>query len=141
MISIGIVGASGYAGGELLRILLQHPEVEIRLATSKQHSGEYVFKVHPNLKGMTDLVFSPETPLDAAGKVDLLFLALPHGSSVKVVPEIVERGGRLIDMSADFRMKDPEAYPEWYGWEHPSPDLLGKFVYGLPELHREEIRN
>lgn len=141
MISVGIVGASGYAGGELFRLLLQHPEVEIKVATSKQHAGEYVHKTHPNLKGLTNLVFSADSPLEAASKVDLLFLSVPHGSSAKITPEIVEQGTRLIDLSADFRLKDPEDYPVWYGWEHPAPDLLSKFVYGLPELHRNDIRN
>lgn len=141
MISAGIVGGSGYAGGELLRLLIQHPEVEVKIATSKQHAGENVSKVHPNLKGLTDLAFSSETPLDASAKVDVLFLAVPHGSSADITPDIVDQGARVIDLSADFRLKDPEAYPVWYGWNHPAPDLLGKFVYGMPELHREEIRN
>lgn len=141
LITVGIIGASGYAGGELLRILLQHPEVEVKIATSKQHAGEPVFRVHQNLKGLTKLNFSGDTPLDAASKVDLLFLAVPHGSSIKVTPSLVESGVRIIDLSADFRLRDPEAYPAWYGWEHPAPDLLGRFVYGLPELHRDEIRN
>ncbi len=141
MKSIGIIGASGYAGGELFRILLQHPEVEIKIATSQQHAGEYVFKVHPNLKGLTDLKFSADSPLEAAGKVDLLFLAVPHGSSVRITPELVETGVRIIDLSADFRLRNPDAYPLWYGWEHPAPDLLNRFVYGMPEIHRERLKN
>lgn len=139
MLSVGIVGASGYAGGELLRLLLQHPEVEVKLATSKQYAGEYLFKAHPNLKGLTDLRFTSDSPVDAATKVDLLFMAVPHGSSAKVTPAVVEQGTRVIDLSADFRLRNPSDYPVWYGWEHPAPDLLEKFVYGLPELHRDQI--
>lgn len=141
MITIGIIGASGYAGGELLRLLLQHPEVEIGFATSQQHSGEYVFKSHPNLKGLTDLRFTSDRPEDVAGKVDILFMAVPHGSSAGVTPKLVEQGVRIIDLSADFRLRDPDTYPLWYGWDHPAPDLLQKFVYGMPELHREELRS
>lgn len=139
MLSVGIVGASGYAGGELLRLLLQHPEIEVKIATSKQHSGEFVFKVHPNLKGLSNLVFTSDSPEDVASKVDLVFMAVPHGSSAPVIPRVIEQGGRIIDLSADFRLKNPEDYPVWYGWEHPIPELLGKFAYGLPELHRSEI--
>lgn len=141
MTSVGIVGASGYVGGELIRILLQHPRVEVTYATSKQHAGEPVSRVHQNLRGLTNLKFTDADPVDVSGKVDVLFLAVPHGSSVKVTPQIVEQGTRVIDLSADFRLNDPEAYPQWYGWDHPAADLLGKFVYGIPELHREEIRN
>lgn len=141
MVTVGIVGASGYAGGELLRLLLQHPEVEVTAVTSRQHAGEFVFKSQPNLKGFTDLKFSGDSVESVAGKVDLIFLAVPHGSSVSVTPKIIETGSRIIDLSADFRLKNPGDYPQWYGWEHNSPDLLERFVYGLPEIHRDEIRN
>lgn len=139
MLSVGVVGASGYAGGELLRLLLQHPEIEIKAATSKKHAGDYVFKAHPNLKGLTDLRFEADSPEDIATRVDLLFMAVPHGSSAGVTPKIVEQGVRVIDLSADFRLRNPDDYPTWYGWVHPAPDLLSKFTYGLPELHRSEI--
>lgn len=139
MISVGVLGASGYAGGELLRLLLQHPEIEVKEITSNQYSGEYVFKAHPNLKGLSNLKFTSDPPDVVASRVDLLFVALPHGSSARITPEVVEQGIRIIDLSADFRLKNPEDYPVWYGWEHPAPDLLGKFSYGLPELHRSEI--
>ncbi len=141
MIKVGIVGASGYAGGELLRLLSTHPEVEVSAATSKHNAGDYVFKVHPNLKGFTSLKFTAETPEEVAGRVDLLFLAVPHGSSARITPGLVESGVRIIDMSADFRFRDSSKYPVWYGWEHPAPDLLSRFVYGMPELHRDQIRN
>ncbi len=139
-IKVSVIGASGYVGGELLRILLTHRDVEIVNATSRQHAGEYVHKVHPNLKGMTNLKFSGEDAVAAAAKADVAFLALPHKASVQVVPKLMETGVRIIDMSADYRLKDPGKYVEWYGYAHPYPDLLKKFVYGLPELHREELR-
>lgn len=139
MVSVGIVGASGYIGGELLRILVNHPDVEVGLVTSRQNAGKRVTRTHPNLKGFTNLVYSKDSPVDAAGKVDLIFLAVPHGKSVQTTPEIVESGTKVIDLSADFRLKNAEDYPLWYGWEHPYPDLLSKFVYGLPELHGPEI--
>ncbi|MGB9727069.1 MAG: N-acetyl-gamma-glutamyl-phosphate reductase [Nitrososphaeria archaeon] len=141
MVKVGIVGASGYVGGELLRILLGHPEAEIVSVTSRQHVGEYVFKVHPNLKGMTSLQFTAEDPLTLASKVDVIFLAVPHGVSCKITPKLAETGVKIVDMSADFRLKDAAEYQKWYGWSHPAPDLLEKFVYGLPELHREELKN
>lgn len=141
MVTVGIAGASGYAGGELLRLLLQHPEVDIKSVTSKQHAGEYVFKVHPNLKGLTNLSFTKESPEEVATVVDLLFMAVPHGSSASVTPRVIDQGTRVVDLSADFRLHNPDDYPTWYGWEHPAPDLLKKFAYGLPELHRDEIRN
>ena len=141
MRTVGIVGASGYVGGELLRLLLMHKDIQVSVVTSQQHSGEYVSKVHPNLKGLTDLVFSADTPEEAASKVDIIFLALPHGSSKNHVPKISEMGVRIIDMSADFRFKDPANYPVWYGWDHPAPDMLQKFVYGMPELHRNELKS
>lgn len=141
MKTVGIIGASGYIGGELLRLLLSHTEVQVNVATSQQHSGDYVFRVNPNLKGFTDLVFTNDAPEEVASKVDILFMAVPHGSSVEHVPKIAEMGVKIIDMSADFRLKNPADYPTWYGWEHPAPDLLSKFVYGMPELHREELKS
>lgn len=141
MVTAGIVGASGYGGGELLRILLQHDEVEIKVVTSQQHAGDYVFRVHQNLKGLTDLSFSDASPVEVATKVDIVFMAVPHGTSAPVMTAILDQGTRVIDLSADFRLHNAEDYPLWYGWEHPAPDLLGKFAYGLPELHRERIRN
>ncbi len=135
-----IVGASGFTGGELLRILLQHPHAEVVCATSRKFKGEYVYRVHPNLRGVTQLKFV-EPNLDVVLKADVVFLALPHGESVKWVPQLHQSGVAVFDLSADFRLKDPEAYVEWYKWPHPHPypDLLAKAVYGQPELHREEL--
>jgi len=138
---VGVMGASGYVGGELLRILLLHPKVELSLATSRQYNGEYLHRVHPNLRGATDLKFTNPNPTDIPKDCDLVFTAVPHGSSVKNTPKILESGVKVIDLSADFRLKNPEEYPKWYGWQHPHPQLLVKAVYGLPELHRNEIRN
>ncbi len=141
MVKVSIIGASGYVGGELLRILSRHPGVEIVAAHSRQHAGEYVHRVHPNLKGVLDMQFTGEDPVNLASRSDVVFLSVPHGASVKITPRLVELGVRIVDMSADFRLKDPSAYRTWYHYDHPYPDLLGKFVYGLPELHREELRN
>jgi len=141
MVKVSVVGASGYVGGELLRILSRHPDVELASLTSRQYAGEYVHKVHPNLKGVLNARFTGEDALTAASKADVVFLALPHKASVSVVPEIIKLGVKIVDMSADFRLKDPEQYKIWYGYEHPYPELLKKFVYGLPELHRDELRS
>ncbi len=140
MFKIAVIGASGYVGGELLRILSSHPGVEVMAAHSRKYAGDYVYRVHPNLKGTLTLRFTGEDPVKLAGEADLVFLAVPHGASVKVTPEIMELGVKIIDMSADFRLKEPSAYELWYGYKHPRPDLLGKFIYGLAELHRDEIR-
>ncbi|MGC8614149.1 MAG: N-acetyl-gamma-glutamyl-phosphate reductase, partial [Conexivisphaera sp.] len=114
--------------------------VELIAAHSRQYAGEYVHRVHPNLRGVLTMQFTGEDPIRIASRSDLVFLSVPHGASVKVTPKLVELGVRVIDMSADFRLKDPSAYELWYHYKHPYPDLLGKFVYGLAELHREELR-
>ncbi len=132
-----IVGASGYAGGELLRLLLGHPGVEVVQATSESHFGKYVHALHPNLRGRTSLTFS------RAGDVapcDVLFLALPHGEAMQRIEQLAALAPRIIDLSADFRLRDPAAYPRWYGHAHAAPQWLERFHYGLPELHREALR-
>ncbi|MFA5363835.1 MAG: N-acetyl-gamma-glutamyl-phosphate reductase [Candidatus Bathyarchaeia archaeon] len=138
---VGIIGGSGYVGGELLRLLLPHPDVELTTVTSRANAGEYVFTVHPNLRAATQLKFTPPNIANVTANCDLVFAAMPHGKSVELVPELVETGVKVIDMSADYRLRNPADYDKWYGWKHTHPDLLAKAVYGCPELHREEIKN
>ena len=138
---IGIIGGSGYVGGELLRLLLLHPQVEVTTVTSRASVGEYIFNLHPNLRGLTQLKFVPQDIAALQKNCDLVFTATPHGGSVNLVPKLLEAGLKVIDMSADFRLKNPIAYETWYGWTHAHPELLKEAAYGLPELHRQEIKN
>jgi len=140
-VRVGIIGGSGYVGGELLRLLLLHPQVEVTMVTSRKYAGEFVFGFHPNLRGATQLKFLPLNLSDLAKNCDLVFTATPHGSSVNLVPKLLEMGLKVIDMSADFRLKNPDDYVRWYGWKHAHPEFLKEAVYGLTELHREEIKN
>jgi len=141
MLRIGIIGGSGYVGSELLRLLLLHPQVEVAMVTSRQSAGEYVFNVHPNLRGLTQLKFVPIDIAELQKNCDLTFTATPHGGSVNLVPKLLEAGLKVIDMSADFRLKNPADYETYYGWKHAHPEMLKEAVYGSPELHREEIKN
>ncbi len=131
-----IVGASGYVGGELLRLLLGHPEIEVAQITSETYAGQYAYFVHPNLRGHTGLRF---TPLAELAPTDQLFLALPHGLAMNHVADWAGIAERIVDLSGDFRLRNPADYPRWYGHEHPAPEWLSRFVYGLPELHREDL--
>ena len=140
MFRIGIVGGTGYVGSEILRLLLIHPQVEVTMVTSRQTAGEYVFNIHPNLRGITQLKFVPLSIAEIQNNCDLVFTATPHGGSMNLVPRLLETGIKVIDMSADFRLKEPGAYDKWYGWTHSNPELLKEAAYGLPELHREEIK-
>ena len=140
MVRVAVLGASGYIGGELLRLLLQHPEAELVAATSRTHAGEYVFRVHPNLRGTTELKFSSFDGGGLAGSADLAFAALPHGESVKAVPQLADAGLKVIDLSADFRLSDSRMYPVWYGYDHPRPDLLERFVLSIPEINRDKVK-
>jgi len=140
VVRVGVVASSGYIGGELLRLLLQHPKVELTTATSRRHAGEYIFRVHPNLRGVSALTFTDFNQGKLTEASDVVFSALPHGESIKYIPQLAETGLKIIDLSADFRLKDPNKYRTWYGFEHPAPDLLQDFVYAIPELNREEIR-
>lgn len=137
---IGIIGGSGYVGGELLRLLLLHPQVEVTMVTSRQSAGEFIFNVHPNLRGLTQLKFVPQDMNELQKNCDLIFTATPHGGSVSLVPKLLEAGLKVIDMSADFRLKNPADYETYYGWKHAHPEMLKDAAYGLPELHREEIK-
>jgi N-acetyl-gamma-glutamyl-phosphate/LysW-gamma-L-alpha-aminoadipyl-6-phosphate reductase len=136
-VSASIVGASGYVGGELLRLLLAHPEVDVRQATSHRLAGTFVHAAHPNLRGLTRLEFTPHEPI---APCDVLFLALPHGQAAGRIEQFAAVAPRIIDLSSDFRLKSPEAYQHWYGQPHPAPPWLERFVYGLPELHRDQLR-
>jgi len=140
MVRAAVIAASGYIGGELVRLLLQHPETELVAATSRRYEGEYLFRVHPNLRGITDMKFTAYEQAEVAAKADVVFTALPHGESVNYVPGLAETGVRIVDLSADFRLRDPEHYRRWYGYEHPSPGLLAKFVFAVPEINREQVR-
>ena len=135
--SVSIVGASGYAGGELLRLLLDHPEVDIKQVTSERNDGSFVHFTHPNLRGRTQLKFNR---LEALEQCDFLFLGLPHGGSMGAIDHFASLAGRIVDLSADFRLRDARRYERWYGCEHLAPEWLERFVYGLPELERESLR-
>ncbi len=135
---VSIAGASGYAGGELLRLLLFHPHVEIKQATSERFDGKFVYKAHPNLRKLSKLKFCSLAELEPC---DALFLCLPHGRSMTDVDVYREKAGKIIDLSADFRLNDPLLYERFYRKPHAQPDSLKKFVYGIPELHREEMKN
>ena len=134
---VSIVGASGYGGGELLRLLLQHPEVEVHQCTSERFVGKPVTRLHPNLRKRTNLKFCSIEELD---KVDLVFTALPHTRCMQKIDKFSSLADRIIDLSADFRLKKAEAYRQWYAVEHTRPDMLNEFVYGNVELHREEMK-
>lgn len=135
-IRASIVGGSGYAGGELLRLLLGHPEIEVAQVTSQRFAGRFVHSTHPNLRGATRLKFSTVEQLEPC---DLLYLALPHGRAAEQFEQFDALADRIVDLSADFRLRSPELYEAWYGKPHPNPALLDRFVYGLPEIYREEL--
>lgn len=139
MISASIIGASGYTGGDLLRILLMHSKVEVRQITSSANAGEYAHRIHPNLRGFTDLQFV--SPKEVKCDCDVVFLCTPHGASFDYVKDFHERGVRVVDLSADFRLHSKEDYPIWYKHAHKYPELLSKAVYGIPELHGEKIKD
>lgn len=139
-IRAAIVGGSGYTGGELLRILEGHPKIKLEAVTSRKQRNRSVSKVHPNLRGQTDLKFiDPQELSTKIDHLDILFLSTPHGSSMKLIDDY-RQVDKIVDLSADFRLKDPEDYQKWYGKEHLKPHILSKFVYGLPELHRADLK-
>ena len=134
---VSIVGGSGYTGGELLRLLLFHPRVTLVQVTSERFAGKPVYRVHPNLRGVTQARFCSLAELEPC---DTLFLCLPHGKSMEQMPRFQRLAGNIIDLSGDFRLATPEAYQKWYGRPHLYPELLGEFVYGIPELYRRNIQ-
>ncbi len=139
MIKVGIVGGTGYTGVELLRILADHPEADVRCITSRSEAGVPVAEMYPNLRGHYDLAFSEPDNRELAS-CDLVFFATPHGVAMESVPELLDAGTRVVDLSADFRIRDLDVWARWYGMPHTSPEWAEKAVYGLPEVAREQIR-
>ena len=138
MIRVSIAGGSGYAGGELLRLMLGHPEAEVQQVTSERLTGKFVHKAHPNLRRTTLLKFCR---LEELTPCDVLFLCLPHGESSQRIDDFRRLAPRIVDLGADFRLRDPDAYRRWYGRPHPRPELLERFVCGIAEVHRVELRD
>jgi len=139
MIKVGIVGGTGYTGAELLRILLRHPHARVAVITSRGEAGKAVSDLFPHLRGEFDLCFT-EPEVERLGACDLVFFATPNGTAMAQTPELLARGVRVVDLAADFRLKDPAQWETWYGMPHACPHLLAEAVYGLPELHREAVR-
>jgi N-acetyl-gamma-glutamyl-phosphate reductase len=138
MIKVGVVGGTGYTGVELLRLLAAHPDVQLSVITSRSEAGRAVSDLFPNLRGSVDLEFSvPDAGLLAA--CDLVYFATPNGTAMTMVPQLLEAGVRVIDLAADFRLRQPQAWEQWYGMAHACPELLGQAVYGLTEINRDAI--
>jgi|TARA_R100000005_G_scaffold90397_1_gene61695 N-acetyl-gamma-glutamyl-phosphate reductase len=140
MIRAGIVGGTGYTGVELLRLLASHADVDVVAITSRAEAGRRVDELYPNLRGFYDLAFEEPDVALLAG-CDVVFFATPHNVAMHMVPDLLAAGTRIIDLSADYRIRDAELWSRWYGEPHASPELLAQAVYGLPELHREKIRD
>ncbi len=140
MLKCGIVGGTGYTGVELLRLLARHPGVDVSLVTSRGEAGRPVADLFPNLRGHISLDFEAPDPARLA-ECDVVFFATPNGTAMKEVPALLEAGVKVIDLAADFRLKDPAVWEQWYGMPHACPELLDEAVYGLPELNRESIRS
>ncbi len=138
MVKVGVVGGTGYTGVELLRLLLQHPQVELTVITSRSEAGMRVDELFPNLRDTSALRFS-EPDMERLAECDLVFFATPNGIAMTMAQELLKRGVRLIDLAADFRLKEVEIWQQWYGMTHACPELLHEAVYGLPELNREQI--
>jgi len=139
MIQAGIVGGTGYTGVELLRLLLPHPEVEVSIVTSRADAGKRVDEIYPNQRGYCDAVFTEPT-IDSLANCDVVFFATPNGTAMSMAEALLSQGVKVIDLSADFRLKDAAEWSRWYGMEHASPNLLAEAVYGLPEINREKIK-
>lgn len=137
-LTASIVGGSGYTGGELLRLLLGHPHIEIRSVSSRDLAGQPIHRAHPSLRGHSDLLFTVPEEIE---KSDVLFLCTPHGTAAKEIERWRALGITIIDLSADFRLRSADAYRAWYGETHPAPALLTEAAYGLPEISRESLRN
>ncbi len=138
MIRVGVVGGTGYTGVELLRLLALHPAVQLSVITSRSEAGSKVADLFPNLRGYVDLEFS-DPELSVLAGCELVFFATPNGIAMGMAGELLERGVKIIDLAADFRLKDPQLWRTWYSMEHACPDILATAVYGLPEMNREAI--
>lgn len=140
MAQIGIVGGTGYTGVELLRLLATHSEVDVSVITSRSEAGVPVSSIYPNLRGRFDLAFSvPDVAV--LKSCDLVFFATPNGTAMKMVPELLDSGVKVIDLAADFRIRDIAVWEQWYGMTHACPEVVAEAVYGLPELNREAVRS
>lgn len=139
MITVGIVGGTGYTGVELLRLLVAHPDVSLRVITSRSAAGTPVSELFPSLRRALDLRFTAPDPASLA-QCDVVFFATPHATAMSLAPALLEAGSRLVDLSADFRLRDPAQWAQWYGQQHAAPALLAEAVYGLPERNRAAIR-
>lgn len=139
MTRIAILGATGYTALELIKLLLRHPQAEITVVTSRQEGNPPIAMIHPALHGRLDLNLENLGPTEVASRAECVFSCLPHGASAAVIPSLLNAGCRVVDFSADYRLDTAEAFAEWYGEKHPDPGRLGKVVYGLPELFREQI--
>lgn len=140
MISVGIVGGTGYTGVELVRILLRHPQVQIKALTSRTEAGTRVDSMFPSLRGLTDLEFS-NVDQQVLNSCDVVFFATPHGVAMQQARDLVDAGVKVIDLAADFRLKNTDEFEKWYSMPHACPDLLQESVYGLPEINREAIKS
>ena len=140
MVKVGIVGGTGYTGVELLRLLANHPNVSVEVITSRSEEGVLIQDMYPNLRGFYDLAFTVPD-VDRLATCDVVFFATPHGVAMKMAPELLEKGVKVIDLGADFRIKDLDVWSEWYGMEHTSPEAAAEAVYGLPEVNREAIKD
>jgi N-acetyl-gamma-glutamyl-phosphate reductase len=139
MVRVAILGATGYTALELMKLLLRHPEIEITTLTSRQEGNPHVASVHPALNGRLDLRLEDLGSIAVASRADCVFSCLPHGVTASLVPNLLAAGVKVVDFSADYRLNDAATFEQWYGDKHPDPERLGKVVYGLPELFREEI--
>ncbi|MBU0961502.1 MAG: N-acetyl-gamma-glutamyl-phosphate reductase [Proteobacteria bacterium] len=140
MLNVAIIGASGYTGVELARILCNHPQVCLTAATSRQYAGKALSEVFPNLRGKTDLICENLSVSELCERADLFFAAVPHKTAMDLVPQLLQAGKKVVDLSADFRLRDVSVYEEWYQ-KHSSPEFIKEAVYGLPERYRSQIRN
>jgi len=136
---VGVLGATGYSALELLKLLLRHPEVEITVATSRQENSPHIAMVHPSLAGRIDMKLEDLGPIAVASRAECVFSCLPHGVTNTIVPHLLDANCRVVDFSADYRLRDADVYHQWYGQKHGDPDRLSQAVYGMPELFRSEI--